>query len=526
MTYQVLARKWRPKIFNEVIGQDHVVRTLKNALQTKKIAHAYLLTGTRGVGKTTIARIFAKSLLCSKLDVNSNPCLECASCKSIDQGSSIDYCEIDGASNNGVDNIRQLIEGVSYLPSQGEYKVYVIDEVHMLSISAFNALLKTLEEPPKHVVFIFATTNPDKLLGTVLSRCQRFDLRALASKDLIAHLNLICTKEKIKIATPKIIEKIVKQGRGSVRDSLSLFDQVLSISTNSYITEDDLVQSLGIAKDEALINIMQALLSSDSPQLTQVYWSILQDNGDLRSLCLQIVEELFFIIQNIDRLNQIESYKNNQTLLATIDQLHISELFWLYETIVKDTDWALISLTPELNCLIALQKCCLRHEILDQSSKKKIKITFSEPAFAKKSFEWSDILQHIKDKNPALLSNLEHANLAAPLEDMNGTIRIKLAFSPNSKLSYEYVKEKETFADLTQLVKNYIAPNNVELEITIFEKEEAEKLSFVSVSEIKEIETEKEKEQKLKSFLENQYVMEAEKIFNQKVEKVIINNKE
>jgi DNA polymerase III subunit gamma/tau len=531
MTYQVLARKWRPKIFSEVIGQDHVVRTLKNALQSKKIAHAYLFTGTRGVGKTTIARIFAKSLLCHNPDKDLNPCLTCASCKSIDQGTSIDYTEIDGASNNGVDNIRQLVENVNYLPSNGDYKVYVIDEVHMLSISAFNALLKTLEEPPKHVVFIFATTNPDKLLGTVLSRCQRFDLRILASKDLVAHLNLICTKENIKTANPKIIEKIVKQGRGSARDSLSLFDQVLSISTNSFITDDDLVQSLGIAKDEALLGLVEAMISSDSPTMTDIYWNILKENGDLKSLCLQIQEELFLIIQNIDRLSEFSNYKNNPLLLEKLESLHISELFWLYETIVKDSEWALTSMMPDVNCLIVLQKCCLRNELLDQNVKKKIKISNhltneTVNSHQAKSIDWNDILQHLKTKNPPLVSNLEHANLVAPIERTEGILRVQLAFSPNSKLSYEYVKEKETYTELTNLINHFIEPLSVELEIKIFEKEEADKLSFVSVAEIKEIEIEQVREQKLKKFLDNPFVNEAERIFNQKIDKIILNSKE
>lgn len=163
MGYQVLARKWRPKTFNEVIGQDHIARTLQNSILKEKIAHAYLFTGTRGVGKTTIARIFAKAIRCENLDDKGNPCLECSSCKSIDQSNALDYVEIDGASNNSVDNIRELIENAQYLPSSGKYKVYVVDEVHMLSTSAFNALLKTLEEPPAHVIFIFATTDPHQL---------------------------------------------------------------------------------------------------------------------------------------------------------------------------------------------------------------------------------------------------------------------------------------------------------------------------------------------------------------------------
>jgi DNA polymerase-3 subunit gamma/tau len=325
--------------------------------------------------------------------------------------------EIDGASNNGVDNIRQLIENVNYLPSHGDYKVYVIDEVHMLSISAFNALLKTLEEPPKHVVFIFATTNPDKLLGTVLSRCQRFDLRALNQKDLIQHLNLICEKENIKIDSQIILEKIVKQGRGSARDTLSLFDQVLSIATESHITEDDLVQSLGIAKDEALMALVQATFACNAPAFTETYWNILKENGDLKSLCVQLLEEIYFVIQNVDRLHTIPRIQKNSELIKLIEDIHISEIFWIYETMAKDIEWAISSMMPELNCLIAFQKCCIRNDILDSDVKKKVKISNEITEYAGhqnkniKKIDWPYILEAIEKRNPALASNLEHANL-------------------------------------------------------------------------------------------------------------------
>jgi len=183
MAYQVLARKWRPQKFSEVAGQAHIVRALQNAVSSKKIAHAYLLTGTRGIGKTTIARLFAKAINCTDFDKTKEPCEVCESCRGMQEDSSIDYLEIDGASNNSVDDIRSLVENVQYLPTSGQYKIYVIDEVHMLSNAAFNALLKTLEEPPKHVVFIFATTDPDKLLKTVLSRCQRLDFKDASSLE-------------------------------------------------------------------------------------------------------------------------------------------------------------------------------------------------------------------------------------------------------------------------------------------------------------------------------------------------------
>ena len=214
MSYQVLARKWRPKNFNEVIGQDHITRTLKNSVKTQKIAHAYLLTGTRGVGKTTIARIFAKAIRCENLQNETEPCLVCDACTAVDKSQSIDYIEIDGASNNSVEDVRELIENVQYLPTSGKYKVYVVDEVHMLTVNAFNALLKTLEEPPEHVVFIFATTDPQKLLGTVLSRCQRLDFKNVSVDVIKNHLAKIIEQEKLSVESENILYAIAKYARG------------------------------------------------------------------------------------------------------------------------------------------------------------------------------------------------------------------------------------------------------------------------------------------------------------------------
>src|SRR6201997_67961 len=223
MSYQVLARKWRPRKFAELVGQEHVVRALSNALDSGRMHHAFLFTGTRGVGKTTIARIFAKSLNCER-GMSSNPCGECGACRDIDAGRFVDLLEIDAASNTGVDDVRDLIDNAQYVPARGRFKVYLIDEVHMLSRPAFNALLKTLEEPPPHVEFIFATTEIRKVPVTILSRCQRFDLRRIETDVLIAHLASIAEQEKVVIE-PAALALIARAAEGSVRDALSLLDQ-------------------------------------------------------------------------------------------------------------------------------------------------------------------------------------------------------------------------------------------------------------------------------------------------------------
>ena len=226
MSYLVLARKWRPQSFEDVSGQEHITRTLRNAIAAKRIAHAYLFTGVRGVGKTTAARILAKALNC-ELGPTAMPCNECSQCKEITQGSSVDVIEIDGASNRGIEEIRTLRENVKYTPARGRYKVYIIDEVHQLTEAAFNALLKTLEEPPAHIVFVLATTDPRDIPPTVLSRVQRFDFRPIAPDALRASLEHILNKEQIPFE-PAALPVIVRAAEGSLRDALSLLDTAIA----------------------------------------------------------------------------------------------------------------------------------------------------------------------------------------------------------------------------------------------------------------------------------------------------------
>lgn len=264
MAYQVLARKWRPKTFADLVGQEHVVKALQNALGKGRLHHAYLLTGTRGVGKTTIARILAKSLNC-ETPHEGEPCGQCQSCRDIDAGRFVDLLEIDAASNTGIDNIREVLENAQYAPTAGKYKVYIIDEVHMLSKSAFNAMLKTLEEPPEHVKFILATTDPHKVPVTVLSRCLQFVLRNMTAQQVSQHLAHVLTSEQIPYEAPALA-LLGRAAAGSMRDALSLLDQAIAMGSGS-VTEADVRQMIGAVDQRYLYSLLQAATNQDGAAL-------------------------------------------------------------------------------------------------------------------------------------------------------------------------------------------------------------------------------------------------------------------
>nr|WP_101119996.1 DNA polymerase III subunit gamma/tau [Neisseria meningitidis] len=265
MAYQVLARKWRPKTFADLVGQEHVVKALQNALDEGRLHHAYLLTGTRGVGKTTIARILAKSLNCENAQ-HGEPCGVCQSCTQIDAGRYVDLLEIDAASNTGIDNIREILENAQYAPTAGKYKVYIIDEVHMLSKSAFNAMLKTLEEPPEHVKFILATTDPHKVPVTVLSRCLQFVLRNMTAQQVADHLAHVLDSEKIAYE-PAALQLLGRAAAGSMRDALSLLDQAIALGSGK-VAENDVRQMIGAVDKQYLYELLTGIINQDGAALT------------------------------------------------------------------------------------------------------------------------------------------------------------------------------------------------------------------------------------------------------------------
>jgi DNA polymerase-3 subunit gamma/tau len=282
MSYLVLARKWRPQVFEELVGQEHVTRTLQNAIAASRLAHAFLFTGPRGVGKTSAARILAKAMNCLE-GPTQKPCGQCENCQEIAGSNSIDVLEIDGASNTGVDNVRELRENVRYLPSKSKYKIYIIDEVHMLSTSAFNALLKTLEEPPAHVLFVFATTEPHKIPLTILSRCQRFDFRRVPQNLILERLRAIVSAEGVKIDDDTLM-LIAREAEGSMRDALSLLDQAISYGGKE-ITGEDVLTLLGIADRKVLFDLSAAIFKKDAKGCLALVDELYKRGHDLGQFC-------------------------------------------------------------------------------------------------------------------------------------------------------------------------------------------------------------------------------------------------
>jgi DNA polymerase III subunit gamma/tau len=327
MSYQVLARKWRPKSFSNLVGQDHVVQALSNALSQQRLHHAYLFTGTRGVGKTTLSRILAKSLNCAT-GITATPCGECDACRAIDIGRYVDYVEMDAASNRGIADMVSLLEQAIYAPSSGRFKVYMIDEVHMLTKEAFNAMLKTLEEPPAHVKFILATTDPQKVPVTILSRCLQFNLRQMASSTITAHLQDILGQEQITFEAPAL-QLIARAANGSMRDALSLTDQAIAYGNQS-VRETDVRSMLGAIDQSYLYELLRALINSDATALLNIAQQM-----DSRSIgfesALKDLATLLHLLAIAQHSPQAiaDDHPERQTLLDLSSQL-TAEMLQLY----------------------------------------------------------------------------------------------------------------------------------------------------------------------------------------------------
>lgn len=586
MSYQVLSRKWRPKKFEDVIGQEHITTSLVNALKRGRAGHAYLFTGTRGVGKTSVARIFAKSIRCVET-IDGQACEKCESCVNFNDTQSLDVIEIDGASNNSVDNIRELINNVQFLPSTGKYRVYIIDEVHMLSTSAFNALLKTLEEPPAHVIFIFATTEPDKILDTVLSRCQRFDFRSPSKEKVSKLLNEIAEKESIKFENQNIVDKISFFGNGSVRDSLSILDQLLTFSEDNNINENTLFLGLGLAKQTSLYNLSKAVLEGDIISMTEVYRNLQNENVSSEKIYHGLIDTFYELINSL---------MGGETQYAySLDSYGPQELMWVYETLSKDMDWAFKSFDLGKTLEVILQKICARRESLtDGTVHQKKKITpkavvkkeivtetpKSKPAPAvetkvevkpepkieikvevkpevspepvatpekseaievkevqleKEIIEkvivekidetpsWKGFLKHLYAISAAKGSNLEQGNIISEPKMLGEGVTVKLGFPKSAKVFYEYLSQLDVRVEIEKELAAYYKVNVEKVDLELDLKGQEE--TFHSVANLKDIKLEEDIKEAEEQIRNDPSIKMAEELFNSKVDKIIIDKK-
>lgn len=366
MSYQVIALKWRPKTFDRMIGQKHIGQTLLNALKNERLPQALLFTGPRGTGKTSSARILAKSLRCLN-SKDFTPCGVCSECVDISAGRSLDVIEIDGASNNGVDSIRELRESVSFRPTVGHKKVYIIDEVHMLSLSAFNALLKTLEEPPDHVVFILATTEVHKIPKTILSRCHRFDFRKVSTKDVAEHLDYICTEENVKFEK-EALWAIARQGEGSVRDSFSFLDQVITY-TGGDVTYESVIESLGLTDRRLLTTILSDIVSVQPEQLLVHMEDIFKLGADVGVFAEDFQEQLknLLIVKSSEKFKDFLDLPDAELQILNEISQNISEghIHLLFDMMLETTQNLMRTQDQRTVLEVGLLKLCLYPQVTD-----------------------------------------------------------------------------------------------------------------------------------------------------------------
>lgn len=490
MGYLVLARKYRPQTFDEIYAQEHITQILKNTIELDRTAHAYLFTGPRGVGKTSLARIFAKSLNCLENGPTIQPCNKCQNCREITSGISSDVIEIDGASNTGVEDIRDLQKELMYSPSNSLYKIYIIDEVHMLSKNAFNALLKTLEEPPPNVIFIFATTEPHKVIPTIISRCQRFDFKRIPIPDIIARLEEICKMEKISIDKEALF-MVAKKADGSMRDAQSLMDQVLAYG-KEHITLTDVLSIFGIVHFDIFHRIMEFIVKEDATGIIKLLHDVLEKGNDVQEFInglLDYIRNLLLVKVNIEvPTMSVAILKEMKALCSSFSE---DDLLYLMSILVKAkmdiknstnpilvTEMTFIKIA-KLQKLVPLDEVLKKLDNLDeipilQTQKKvpvadksaradlikkteeanyvlKKEITEEKPALQELTNEIyqqhkTQIINRVKKEKPMVGTYLEKSKL----ESIHNNV---VTYSVNKQMAYDYLEDGKSF--ITEVFSNF-----------------------------------------------------------------------
>lgn len=498
--YEVLARKYRPQSFSELVGQEHVSRTLQNAIDSGRVAHAFLFTGARGVGKTSTARIMAKTLNC-EAGVTHEPCNKCPQCEEITKGTSTDVFEIDGASNNGVDDVRDLRDNIKYLPSHSRYRIIIIDEVHMLSTNAFNALLKTLEEPPEHVKFIFATTEPHKLPVTILSRCQRFDFKRVTLLKIIDRLRYIAGEEAVTISDASL-GLIARKGDGSMRDSLTAFDQVLAFCGNS-VSDEDVATLLGTIDRRLLAEISASVFSGDTQGVLAGIKQVDLVGYNMRQFCQELIEHFrnLLVIRSVKKPEEILDLTTAELDELQKQSLHVTaqDVQRRLTLLIKAESEMAYASFPRLIVEMALLKAALLAPLVPiQELIEKIKSLETSsvhtpvlpweatrtastpapqraepqaaapsrspqptapsaptPASTRGQGDWASFVAFINDKDPQLGSILEHGS---PLKQESGLIEIGF---PAGSYYLTAAQDAEFIADIQKLACSFAGGNTV-----------------------------------------------------------------
>ncbi len=498
MSYLVLARKYRPQTFDEVVAQTHVTQTLKNAISSDRLAHAILFTGPRGTGKTTIARILAKAMNC-EAGPAPVPCNTCRSCSEITSGSATDVFEIDGASNNGVEQVRDIRENIKYLPAHSSYKIYIIDEVHMLSTAAFNALLKTLEEPPAHVIFLLATTEPRKIPITILSRCQRYDLKRIETSDITEHLMSICRKEGLDIADESF-DLVAREADGSMRDALSLLDQVTT-GAGGTVTHSEILDVLGVVDRAVVFELADATFRGDAPRILKIIDTVYRHGHSIVDLYTRLIEHFRNLLvvklsPEYHKLMDLPSHEIDilQNQVQGVSPLHLNQVLGVLFGEERTIKWSsrpqmalevvmikLLNIRPALPIddliekLDDIQKQFSSVQDLSLSETQKRFETVVEPSVIKPQTDrqknaslaeptlsdpvssvpgdeadpWQSILDVIAERYPSLAPNLAHSRLVKLSEK---TLEIEVN---GSDFNYKRMQRKENIKILESVSQSF-----------------------------------------------------------------------